>query len=446
MGGVVKAISSAVSSVVDTVGDAVEWVGDTVSNVVENALDDPLKTAAQIAVIAATGGTGAGVLGLSAPISAMTASASLAAIEGIDVLEEGGSIEDALKGAATTFAVSQGVNFATNSFGTPGVSPSGGETMQFFDDGTSIQFFDDGSSIFTDTAGAINATPATDMISPVVSDSTGFTPSGLEQPATPGVSELAPIAETGPAEITPIAGTETPSVAPEVIAATTPTQPQFDTMEDLLASIGEMPPEQLPGVFGGDVEAQLGYNQPSIPFPEAIEPTAAPIDFAQGIEDIPPIPSDYQDRSMLDVGLDLAKEAYEATPGSLIAAGALSGLGALTGQPEMPPGPTEPPPRTYNYNPPVPIGATRGLQELYSAASDIYGGRTVQPTVPNIPPPGTPSTYAPPPLIGGASGIASLRMPFTPMAGGQTFDISTLTPEQIIQLQNIASGRRALGE
>lgn len=227
MGGVVDAIGDALGDVVDAVGDAVEWVGDTVSNVVEAAIDDPLKTVVQVAAVA-TGNAWA-----------------LPIIEGVDVLEEGGSIEDALKGAAITFATQQAVSFAVDSFGTPGVGEVSG-TTQFFDDGSSIQFFDDGSTLATDTAGAVSSSPATDIVS-------GFTESGAAADMTgAGVDatlpspdvEIFPLGETGAPDITPIAGTE--AITPEIISSTAATTtPQFETMEELLQSIGELPPDQM---------------------------------------------------------------------------------------------------------------------------------------------------------------------------------------------------------
>jgi len=86
MSAVVDAVSDAVSGVVDAVGDAVEWAGDTVGKVVDSVMDDPLKAVVQVAAVA-TGNAWA-----------------LPVIEGVDVLEEGGSLEDALKGAATVYA------------------------------------------------------------------------------------------------------------------------------------------------------------------------------------------------------------------------------------------------------------------------------------------------------------------------------------------------------
>lgn len=146
MSAVVEAVGDLVGGVVEAVGDAVEWVGDTVSNVVESVMDDPLKAVVQVAAVA-TGNAWA-----------------LPIIEGVDVLEEGGDLGDALKAAAVTYAVQTGVNFAMDSFAAAGPTADvGSGTTQFFDDGSSIQFFDDGSRLVTDTAGNISASAATDV-------------------------------------------------------------------------------------------------------------------------------------------------------------------------------------------------------------------------------------------------------------------------------------------
>ena len=139
MSAVVEAIGDAVGGVVEAVGDAVEWVGDTVSNVVEAAMDDPVKAALQIGVMVATSGAGAAALGMSAPLTAMQAAGAMAGISGVSTLAEGGDIEDAMKSAATSFAVSQAVSFGMDAFGAANVPETVSGTTQFFDDGTSIQ-------------------------------------------------------------------------------------------------------------------------------------------------------------------------------------------------------------------------------------------------------------------------------------------------------------------
>lgn len=451
-----SAVVDFVEDVAGAVVDAVEWVGETASNVVEAAMDDPLKAAAQIAVIAATGGTGAGFLGLSAPISAMTASTALAAIEGIDVLEEGGSVEDALKGAATTFAVSQGVNFAVNSFGTPGVQPSVGETTQFWDDGSSIQWFDDGSSIITDSAGSISATPATDLPMPSVGDPTGFVPSAEPPPAdvvpetlpSPG-TEVTPVADAGAPEITPIAGTPagpSPGMPAEFIPPGPETLPPYEYIDD---STVVPPPAYQPPSYDFFEEPPIASQPPSAmpPYEYIDDSTVVPDEGAAEIidrsirgGDVPSVP----DRPLTDTLMDLAQEAYTATPGWALAAGAAAAAGAM-GEEQPPAGPAEEPRRTYTYGAPPTIGSTKGLEQLWSAAESIYGDKLG--SMLGIPAPTAPqfqSSFQP--LLGGPAGggIASLPRSYTPMSGGQTFDVSTLTPEQIIQLQNLVDRRRGM--
>lgn len=185
MSAVFEAVGDLVEGVVDAVGDAVEWVGDTVSNVVEAALDDPVKAALQIGVIAATGGAATSLFGMAAPLTAMQASIGLAAIEGVDVLEEGGDIDDAFKAAATSFAVGQAVSFGMDAFSAAGPTDlTGSATTQFFDDGSSIQFFDDGSRLITDSAGAVSSVPAVDIAAPVSAVAAADTAVSLAQPST----------------------------------------------------------------------------------------------------------------------------------------------------------------------------------------------------------------------------------------------------------------------
>lgn len=166
MSAVLEAVGGVVEAVGDAVGDAVEFVGDTISNVVEAALDDPIKAIAQVAAVA-TGNAWA-----------------LPIIEGVDVLEEGGSIEDALKSAAVTYVVGEAVNFAVDSFAPAAAGAGGSGTTTFFDDGSSIQFFDDGSRLITDSAGAVSSVPAVDIAAPVSAVAAADTAVSLAQPST----------------------------------------------------------------------------------------------------------------------------------------------------------------------------------------------------------------------------------------------------------------------
>lgn len=469
MGGVVDAIGDAIGGVVDAVGDAVEWVGDTVGNIVQNAIDDPLKTIVQVAAVA-TGNAWA-----------------LPIIEGVDVLEEGGSIEDALKGAAITFATQQAVSFAVDSFGTPGVGEVSG-TTQFFDDGSSIQMFDDGSTLVTDTAGAVSSTPATDIVSGFTeagvpadvtgADVTGGVPTGAEG------AEVFPLGETGAPEITPISGTE--AVSPEMLASTAgTTTPQFNTMEELLASIGEGGTE-TPSIydtaqFGSsniqqfddgsslqvfddgstiatDIDgnlssspatdlADIGYVDPNAPgFGK--EAGAEIIDRSINSSDLPPA----TDVPITDSLLDIAKEGgtaiYDfATENPLTTIGIGAALtGALGSEEPKPGGPAEEAKKVYQYQPAAQIGSTRGLQELWSAAESIYGDKLT--SMIGVTPQQSSAARAATtsPLLGAQApggGIGALRTSYAAGTTGPTFDVNLLTPEQIIRLQGLLERKKA---
>ena len=398
----------------------------------------------------------------------MTASASLAAIEGIDVLEEGGSVEDALKGAATTFAVSQGVNFAMNSFGTPGVTPSAGETTQFWDDGSSIQWFDDGSSIVTDAAGQITATPATDIVAPSIAGGAEMVAPEAAAAATAEAASGAPaideavMAAQGPAEVVPIGAPTTPDIteiagvpaAPEMAA------PNYADMAGTVQRFDDGSSLQFfddGSTLATDALGGTNYTPALDMAPTFVDPnapgfgpeagTAEIIDRSIQSEDLPSV----VDRPLTDVFTDIAKEAGSAAydfakenPLTTIAGGAAI-AGAL-GQEEPPAAPGEQR-RTYTYGAPVQVGSTKGLEELYSAAQSIYGDQLG--SMLGLPPPpqgqaGTTPTASP--LLGGPAGggISALTRSYTPMSGGQTFDISTLTPEQIIRLQELVGRRRGM--
>ena len=463
MGGVVDAIGDALGDVVDAVGDAVEWVGDTVSNVVQAAIDDPLKAVVQVAAVA-TGNAWA-----------------LPIIEGVDVLEEGGSIEDALKGAAITFATQQAVSFAVDSFGTPGVGEVSG-TTQFFDDGSSIQFFDDGSTLATDTAGAVSSSPATDIVS-------GFAESGAAGDVgvdatlpSPDV-EIFPLGETGAPDITPIAGTE--AITPELVSsAAATTTPQFDTMEELLQSIGELPPDQMvdlgpPTDFyqyddgstlqtfddGSTLATDIDGNLSSSPAtdmisasidPNAVGAATSTTDGAAEIVDRSIQSSDLPvvtDRPITDTIIDIGKElgttvtdfvTENPVTSTVVGAGI---LGLAGGDQPKPPTTPEEVKKTYQYQPAAQIGATRGLDELWSAAQSIYGDKLTS-MLGITPQQMSPRSPTPSPLLGGQApggGLGSLRTSYATGTTGPTFDVNLLTPEQIIRLQSLME-RKKVGE
>lgn len=116
MGAVVSIVSDVVGGVVDAVGDAVETVGDAVSDVadfagdtIQNALENPIQTISTVAAYALAPTTGGASLAL---IPVGTAA---------QVLDNGGSFEDAVKGAAISYAAQ---NIATNIAGDLSASSS----------------------------------------------------------------------------------------------------------------------------------------------------------------------------------------------------------------------------------------------------------------------------------------------------------------------------------
>lgn len=457
MGGVVDAISDAVGSVVDTVGDAVQWVGDTAGKVVQNALDHPVETALSIGVIAATGGAGAAALGLEAPLTALEASSALAGVSGASTLAHGGDLGDALTNAATTFAVSQGVNYAFDSFNATGAPGSGGSgTTQFYDDGSSMQIFDDGSRLVTNSQGAVTPVPASDTLN------AGLQPSGAEttpvpEPGNVQTTELPPADATAPVE------PKTTDISPSNVATspevTTTTQPQYNTMEQLLADKGLMPPaSNLPESFGNapavnptkpyNTMEDLMYDKGLINDAQYKDMTgvAPVVDLSQPAAPMPDISTVDALKNLGSTAIDYAKENPWTT--AAIIGGGAAAAGAFGG--DKPQTPATPEQKTYSYGPGAPVNRT-GLQELWSAASKIYG--------PTQGPVGQPAVQAPqfqsnfqPVLAGPAPGATGFGLgalgqgfKYTPMGTNQTYDISSMTPEQIVQLQE-ASGRKKPGE
>lgn len=477
MSAVVEAIGDAVGGVVEAVGDAVEWVGDTVSNVVEAAMDDPVKAALQIGVMVATSGAGAAALGMSAPLTAMQAAGAMAGISGVSTLAEGGDIEDAMKSAATSFAVSQAVSFGMDAFGAANVPETVSGTTQFFDDGTSIQFFDDGSRIVTDAAGAINATPATDVTLPtilpearapeVVGPETlpaGVQPSGAEtfpvppQP-TMDMQGLPDITQEILPEVTEIPQQLLePSMAELTLAAQTPAFPQALPDELLAAEDLAIPAAQtispqaaqvLPEQRPYQTIEDLLYDKGELSEQAYKELTgAAPIiDRSVAVDRVEMTPLSQGLKDVGLAGLEYAKANPFTTAG--IAAAGLALTGALGGE-EQAPGAATPTKKTYTYGEAPPISRT-GLEATKSAAEGIYG--------PQTPVARAPQTFAPPvfespfkPLLlgqatGAPQGLAALGAGprLAPMGVPQTFDISNLTPEQIVRLQDQLARTRGGG-
>ena len=479
MSAVFEAVGDLVEGVVDAVGDAVEWVGDTVSNVVEAALDDPVKAALQIGVIAATGGAAAGALGLAAPLTAMQASIGLAAIEGVDVLEEGGDIDDAFKAAATSFAVSQAVSFGMDAFSAAGPTDlTGSATTQFFDDGSSIQFFDDGSRLVTDSAGAVNPVPAPDeMIGRAAAAEAADTvatgevlPAGIQ----PSGAETMPV----PDATTPVA-TELPPVTTDTLS------PENVPLSDLSPAAAsdattsqalEMGPPveaftpRLGDTFG-QYEVGKGFDYPQyLAEQTAIEPSPDTL-YARGaltdaqykeltgvapVVDLSTPAGPMSDTTLMEGAKDLGGALLDyAIDNPLKTAGIIAGGAALAGGmgEEQPQAPGTPPKKTYTYGAAPEIDRS-GLKELWSAASKIYGNEGNVMKQLGIEAPAAPTFQSSfQPLLSGQaratpSGLGSLGQGFsyTPMGQPKTFDISTLTPEQIVQLQDMVARKKQPGE
>lgn len=514
MSAVVEAVGNLVEDVVDVVGDAVEWVGDTVSNVVEAAMDDPLKAALQVGVIAATGGAATSLFGMAAPLTAMQASVGLAAIEGVDVLEEGGDIDDAFKAAATSFAVSQAVSFGMDAFSAAGPTDlTGSATTQFFDDGSSIQFFDDGSRLVTDAAGAVNPVPAPDELigqaaaaEAAESMAAGeVLPAGAETfqipdaaaTATPAADIPAPTemaaaeaAGTVPAEVispenVPLVEAPAPvaDVVPEFVPPAVAAEPTYNTMEELLLDKGLITPEQAAAAVAPPVVTPDQYDLLPDSFGDAVavDPNAVAIDPTKQYETMEDLMYDkglitdaqykeltgvapvvdlsqpagpMSDTTLMEGIKDLGGAALDyAIDNPLTTAGIIAGGAALAGGmgEEQPQAPGTPPKKTYTYGAAPEINRS-GLQELWSAASKIYGGEGNVMQQLGVQPPQFQSSFQP--LLSGQApgagrvGLGALGQGFsyTPMGQAQTFDISTLTPEQIVQLQDMVARKKQPGE
>lgn len=463
MGGVVDAISDAVDSVVDTVGDAVEWVGDTASNIVENALDHPVETALTIGVIAATGGAGAAALGLEAPLTALEASSALAGVSGTSTLAHGGDLGDALTSAATTFAVSQGVSYAFDSFNAAGSPGAGGSTTtQYFDDGSSVQLFDDGSRLVTDSTGAVN---------PVAADETmaaGVQPSGAETTAVP---------PPGDVDVTTLPPAET-AAAPEVTPL--PATPQYETMEQLLADKGITYPEStatapaavtdrydnLPDSVGNtpavdpnapavnttgkqyDTMEDLLYDKGELTEAQYKDLTgqAPVVDLSQTAEPMKDVSTIDAIKGLGGAAIDYVKENPWTT--AAVIGGGLAATGDLGDNTNQAAATSDPTKTTYTYGPGAPVRRT-GLAQLYSAADKIYG--TPQSTTPVsqlVQAPQFQSNFQPL-LVGAAPGAGNIGLgalgrgfSYTPMNMSQTYDISNMSPEQIVQMQEAINRKR----
>jgi hypothetical protein len=476
MGGVVDAISDAVGSVVDAVGDAVEWAADTVSNVVEHALDNPVETALMVGLTVATGGAGAAALGLEAPLTAMEASLGAGAVSGASTLAKGGDLGDALTSAATTFAVAQGVSYAFDSFNAAGTPDSGATTTQFSDTGQVTQNFADGSKVISAPDGAVTPVPAPDLQGqvfdpatlswkPASEVNTDWSAAGVQ----PSGAETFPVTGPGTVQTTDLPGLDVGVASSTPTAGTT-----YETMEDLLKDKGitypaPVPPiddaaSRLPESFGNataiDPNAKT-YNTMEDLLHDKGAITDAEYRDITGVAPVvdKSVPAGPMSDTTLTGGLkDLGGAVIDTIKenpwtSAAVIGGGLAATGALGGDQTPPAATSDPTQKTYTYGPGAPINRT-GLDQLWSAASKIYGGDEgvmkqlgIQP----VQAPQFQSSFQP--LLSGAApgggnvGLGALGQGFsyTPMGRAQTFDISTLSPEQIVQLQE-AVNRKKPGE
>lgn len=443
MSAVVDFVEDAVGGVVDAVGDAVEWVGDTVGNVIDAVADDPLKAIVQVAAVA-TGNAWA-----------------LPIIEGVDVLEEGGSLEDALKGAALTYAVQTGVSFAVDSFAAAGVPADMSGTTSFFDDGSSIQYFDDGSQLVTDTAGSVSAVPAPDSNLLTDAAATGAETSpvtggdvvGTPLDALPAVGEVAATDAVAPG-----VGAYDQAMIDLANASAAAPSYQYDTMEQLLTDKGLMTAPDKYDLMSDAAASQPAFD-PSAKTYNSMEDllydkgqlTDAQYKELTGVAPVVDLSQPYQpggETSLWDATKDLGDAAWEYAKADPLTAAAVVGgglalTGALGGQ-EPPEQPAEPGKKTYTYGQAPTINRTL-LGETNSAAADIYGQRGTQlPPSQIVQAPRLQTTFKPL-LSGSTAGLGSLQTTYTPLGGGQSYDISQLTPEQIIALQTEMERKRLNG-
>lgn len=100
------AVVDAVGDVVDVAVDVVEDVADAVGDTVEAALDDPIRTIATIAAIAAAPATGGASLNF------------IPAINAASTLANGGDFDDALKSAAISYVAQQAGAYVGDTLGT----------------------------------------------------------------------------------------------------------------------------------------------------------------------------------------------------------------------------------------------------------------------------------------------------------------------------------------
>lgn len=149
-GPALKSVGNAAGSIVKDIGKGAESLGREIGKVGEAALQNPVGTIAKIGAVA-TGQVWA-----------------LPIISAVDVVAHGGSIEDALKAGAISYAasvVAAGISDSLNSAFASELTSSVGDaslvSTNTLADGTIQHVFSDGSTILQGVNGALSTTPAT---------------------------------------------------------------------------------------------------------------------------------------------------------------------------------------------------------------------------------------------------------------------------------------------
>lgn len=427
-------IEDQVVEVGQAIGDEAARVEDQINGIIQNALDDPVTFALKVGVVVATGGAGAAALGLAAPLTAMQASLAMAGISAGSTLAHGGDFQDALESGAKSFAISQAVSFGMDAMGGAGDAAGSIET-QYNPDGSFSQTFDDGSTLFTDASGQISMTPAAESLG---ADAMA---SGVEQSVAPeiGVSGLdgamGDAASTAPV---PGAGDAATQAAQQgVNAAIKPAyeslpdsfgnavavEKSYPTIEDLMLDKGAITAEQYKDLTGVApvVDFSGRYGAPS---------ETSVLEAAPGYA-----------KELGKAGLDLAMENPLSTLAlaNVVTGGGLFGGGGQQQPNQLPEEQEER--KTYTY------GAAPNIPPVVIDKQDLrtYDIRPQRQTIK----PQEEYQFNQQPIFQGQAegnqrfGLGALGQGFsyTPIGSANTYDISQLTPEQIVRLQETTARR-----
>lgn len=428
-------VKDSVVAIGDAIGDAGAWIDDTAHAIVQNALDDPVKFALQAGVIVATGGAGAAALGMSAPLTAMQASLAMAGISAGSTLAKGGDFQDALESGAKSFAISQAVSFGMDAIGVG--ADAGSVTAQYNSDGSFVQTFEDGSQMFTDASGQISMEPATEALGAEVAGeaamgnaaATDIAASGAEDAVMQAASG-APAATANAGDVAAEAAQQGVKTAIEPVYESLPdsygnavaVEKSYSTIEDLMYDKGAITAEQYKELTGVapvvDLSGRYGAP-PDVPLSEA----------ALGYG-----------KELGGKALDFALENPLTTLGlaNTVMGGGLFGGGQQQQPNELP---QEEERRTYTYSE-VPKSPPEVFSKTDMRTYDIQPRSQVTQ-------PQQEYQFNPQALLQGQAegnqrfGLGALGQGFayTPIGSAKSYDISQLTPEQIVRLQE-ATARR----